>query len=456
MIRYYANKIVEDGLYDTETFSICVYFDEYKDEEFIKEHKEEISNLINLDEKVADIEIDENCFDMIFYLDYCPYYYEDEIEDKLNEQKEIDILNDFIKYIGEKEKYTFYTTVRAIVNEYIEDKNNFNEDEIEFLINKIKQISCESGFTDNNFSKYEVILDHKTVREFKFIINKHIEDLKEQEDQYSGYLSASVLRNLPQAVAIGNHDCSSASYQNHFNNPNPFLEESTPTPAGNGYFYSYGNALFIVINANNYNAADHKALIEKAIKENPNAKWRIVVMHQDIYGSGLDHSDSDGIILRTQLTPIFDANDIDVVLQGHDHSYARTYQLTSDGQAHDEFLEYKQDQGGFNHDNFDERFEKDGVFRAYYKSQNLCYNIADKSQGTVVNPEGVFYLTSNSATGSKFYNLIPEQQDYVAARSQNWRPSYSVINITKDSFTVNTYDVETGEAIDSSYTIVKK
>ena len=240
------------------------------------------------------------------------------------------------------------------------------------------------------------------------------------------------------------------------NNCAGILEESTPTPAGNGYFYSYGNALFIVINANNYNAADHKALIEKAIKENPNAKWRIVVMHQDIYGSGLDHSDSDGIILRTQLTPIFDANDIDVVLQGHDHSYARTYQLTSDGQAHDEFLEYKQDQGGFNHDNFDERFEKDGVFRAYYKSQNLCYNIADKSQGTVVNPEGVFYLTSNSATGSKFYNLIPEQQDYVAARSQNWRPSYSVINITKNSFTVNTYDVETGEAIDSSYTIVKK
>ena len=286
--------------------------------------------------------------------------------------------------------------------------------------------------------------------------NEDAKDLKEQEDQYSGYLSASVLRNLPQAVAIGNHDCSSASYQNHFNNPNPFLEESTPTPAGNGYFYSYGNALFIVINANNYNAADHKALIEKAIKENLNAKWRIVVMHQDIYGSGLDHSDSDGIILRTQLTPIFDANDIDVVLQGHDHSYARTYQLTSDGQAHDEFLEYKQDQGGFNHDNFDERFEKDGVFRAYYKSQNLCYNIADKSQGTVVNPEGVFYLTSNSATGSKFYNLIPEQQDYVAARSQNWRPSYSVINITKNSFTVNTYDVETGEAIDSSYTIVKK
>ncbi len=281
-------------------------------------------------------------------------------------------------------------------------------------------------------------------------------DYKEQEDQYSGYLSAIAFRNLPQANAIGNHDCTSASYQNHFNNPNPFLEETSPTQAGNGYFYSYGNALFIVINANNYNAADHKALIEKAIKAHPDAKWRIVVMHQDIYGSGKDHSDSDGIILRTQLTPIFDANDIDVVLQGHDHSYARTYQLTSDGKGHDEFLDYKENQGGFDHSKFDERFDNDSAFKAYYKSQNFCYTIADKTQGTVVNPEGVFYLTSNSATGSKYYNLIPEQQDYIAARSQNWRPSYTVINITKDSFTVNTYDVETGEAIDSAYTIVKK
>ena len=116
-------------------------------------------------------------------------------------------------------------------------------------------------------------------------------------------------------------------YQNHFNVPNPFTEETNPTKAGHGYYYTYGNALFIVINANNYNAADHEALIKKAIKANPNTKWRIVVMHQDIYGSGLDHSDSDGILLRTQLTPIYDANKIDIVLQGHDHTYARTYQL---------------------------------------------------------------------------------------------------------------------------------
>ena len=55
------------------------------------------------------------------------------------------------------------------------------------------------------------------------------------------------------------------------------------------------------------------------------------MFHQDIYGSGYDHSDSDGIVLRTQLTPVIDKYDIDAVLQGHDHTYSRTYQISSDG-----------------------------------------------------------------------------------------------------------------------------
>ena len=278
-----------------------------------------------------------------------------------------------------------------------------------------------------------------------------------QESQYAGYLSATALRSLPQAVAIGNHDCLTPGYQNHFNTPNPFTEKANPTAAGHGYFYTYGSALFIVINANNYNAADHKALIEKAVKENPNAKWRIVVMHQDIYGSGFDHSDSDGIILRNQLTPIFDANKIDVVLQGHDHTYARTYQLTSDGKSYDDFAAYKvSGQHGQNHNLLDNKLKTDSAFKQYYESQNRCYTIADMKQGTLVNPKGVFYMTSNSATGSKFYNLIEQQQDYIAARSQTWRPTYSVINITDEKFTINTYDAQTGTPIDEAYSIIKR
>lgn len=282
------------------------------------------------------------------------------------------------------------------------------------------------------------------------------EKIRLQETQYAGYLSAAALRSLPEASSIGNHDSMTRGYQNHFNVPNPFTEENSPTQAGHGYYYTYGKALFIVINANNYNAADYKALIEKAVKAHPDAKWRIVVMHQDIYGSGLDHSDSDGILLRTQLTPIYDANKIDVVLQGHDHTYARTYQLSSDGRQHADFQEYKAaGQSGQQHGLLDAAL-KDEAVHADYTAKNQCYTIADMNQGTLVNPKGVFYMSSNSATGSKYYELLPQQQDYIAARSQNWRPTYSVIHITADKFSIDTYDAETGTAIDQTYRIIKR
>lgn len=277
-----------------------------------------------------------------------------------------------------------------------------------------------------------------------------------QEREYAGFLSADVLSNVPVAPTIGNHDSKFANYQNHFNVPNTYTEEQNATPAGNDYYYTYGDVLFIVLNTNNYNCADHEALIKKAGQAAPNAKWKIVTFHHDIYGSGYDHSDSDGIVLRTQLTTLLDKYDIDVVLQGHDHTYSRSYMLTSDGNTHtaytkdnvkDEYLNVK-----------DGKTDDSAALssKQEYLNQNLCYKIVDKTQGTINNPEGVLYMEANSATGSKYYNLISTQQDYIAERSQTWTPTYSVVNVTSDSFTINTYDVNTGDKIDNSFTITKK
>ena len=181
--------------------------------------------------------------------------------------------------------------------------------------------------------------------------------------------------------------------------------------------------------------------MKKAISENKDAKWRIVVFHQDIFGSGYDHSDSDGMVLRTQLTPLMDKYDIDVVLQGHDHTYSRTYQLQGDGKDHT-------------------AYGKDVDMKsADYITQNNCYQIVDDTEsGTVVNPKGTVYLEANSATGSKFYNLIASKQDYISERSQTWTPSYSVVTMTDDSFSVKTYDASTRQELagSSSYKIVKK
>ena len=73
----------------------------------------------------------------------------------------------------------------------------------------------------------------------------------------------------------------------------------------------------------------------------------------------------------------------------------------------------------------------------------------------MVNPGGTLYLTANSASGSKYYEFVTPMQDYVAARWQEWKPIYSVIEIDNQAFTVNTYEVDTGKQIDGTYTIVK-
>ena len=266
------------------------------------------------------------------------------------------------------------------------------------------------------------------------------------EREYAAYLGAEALTSLPVATTIGNHDSSSAQYSMHFNNPNTFSDADTTytlgkTAAGTDYYYTYGSVLFIVLDTNNYNCATHENVIKKAVSENPDATWRVVMFHQDIYGSGLDHSDSDGMILRTQLTPIMDAYDIDVVLQGHDHTYSRTYQLEGDGESH---LKYD---------------PSADMTSAEYLAQNNCYEIvSDTVDGTIVNPKGTVYLEANSATGSKFYELIATQQDYIAERSQTWTPSYSVVTVTDNSFSVTVYDAATRQVLkgSSTYTIVKE
>ena len=58
-----------------------------------------------------------------------------------------------------------------------------------------------------------------------------------------------------------------------------------------------------------------------------------------------------------------------------------------------------------------------------FQADNQCYTIEDVEGNTVTNPQGILYMTANSASGSKFYELIASQQDYVAERSQNWLPS---------------------------------
>ena len=291
------------------------------------------------------------------------------------------------------------------------------------------------------------------------------------EIEYSGYLSPDVLKNLPVATTVGNHDADNENYTYHFNTANASELGSNKTVGGD-YWFKHDNALFIMLNTQDTNVAEHKQFIEQTVAANKDCKWRIVTLHQDIYGSA-EHSNEPEITnLRYQLAPIFEENKVDVVLTGHDHAYSRT-QILKGGHKTTEYTD----------DNFDSMLDKDmdageNPDTVYTAKENIKADTTDLSEKaylnylnqvmdkdaiqqvtkkgtTVFNPTGILYMTAGSSSGSKYYDLVPRQQSYIANRWQQDVPTYSVIDITDTTFTINTYRTDTEEKIDETFSIAK-
>lgn len=291
------------------------------------------------------------------------------------------------------------------------------------------------------------------------------------EIEYSGYLSPDVLKNLPVATTVGNHDADNANYTYHFNTANA-SELGSNGKVGGDYWFKHDNALFIMLNTQDTNVEEHRQFIEQTVAANKDCKWRIVTLHQDIYGSA-EHSNEPEITnLRYQLAPIFEDNKVDVVLTGHDHAYSRT-QILKGGHKTTEYTD----------DEFDPMLDEDmdageNPDTVYTAKENIKADTTDPSQKaylnylnqvmdkdaiqqvtkkgtTVFNPTGILYMTAGSSSGSKYYDLVPRQQSYIANRWQQDVPTYSVIDITDTTFTINTYRTDTKEKIDETFSIAK-
>ncbi|MBS5885504.1 MAG: metallophosphoesterase [Clostridium sp.] len=280
----------------------------------------------------------------------------------------------------------------------------------------------------------------------------------ENEIEYAGYLSPDALKSLPAATTLGNHDAVSGNYSYHFNNPN--ASELGMTVGGGNYYYTYGNTLFINLNTNNRNIAEHKQFIEEAVSKSKDSTWRVVTIHHDIYGSG-EHSNEPEIVeLRYALVPIFEENNIDVVLTGHDHTYARS-KILKGGVMDEEAFISEDEYEAF----FDAEFESgytdlvtDKTYLDYLKSiedENAVVTDLNIESGKVVDPDGILYITANSASGSKYYDNVPRQQAYIANRWQEDVPTFSNISVDEVSLSISTYRTDTMEKIDETYTIVK-
>src|SRR3954454_1100288 len=76
------------------------------------------------------------------------------------------------------------------------------------------------------------------------------------EVEYEGYFAPTLLKQIPIATTIGNHD-NSGNYKNHFNVPNESDTYGT-TSAGGDYYFTHGDTLIMVLNTNNSNGAEHR------------------------------------------------------------------------------------------------------------------------------------------------------------------------------------------------------
>ena len=236
------------------------------------------------------------------------------------------------------------------------------------------------------------------------------------EDEFSGFFSPDLLKKLPLSPAIGNHDYYAKNSYYHFNLPNHPKNTGENNSHFGNYYFRYGSALFIVLNSNNMDILFCKKLINKAMKENEDADWKIVMFHHDIYGSAHHTLELPVRNIRAALVPVFDTHKVDIVLTGHDHSYTRTHVM------------------------FDDK-------------PQLQQNYNDS--GAVIDPNGTVYFTLNSSTGSKYYSLNSSKADYEAHRSQLKVPTFSNVTIDSNTLSLNTYRTDTMAQVDS-FSVVKR
>jgi hypothetical protein len=242
------------------------------------------------------------------------------------------------------------------------------------------------------------------------------------ETQWNAFFASDKLRQYPFAPTIGNHDVGGKAYEQHFWTPNTdrsstFYQGSATSQSGGDYWYIFKGVLFIHLNSNAYaNGADaaHVGYVTNVVQAHrAEAKHIVLVYHHSIYSPADHANDGDNKQRRLDFPTAFSNLGVDLVLQGHDHSYSRSYAIKNGQKA----------------------------------NANEQPGAAEVSAG----PGGVIYVTGNSASGSKYYDLTtpvageygPDPLDPTGKRhyansveNQEHVRTYVKVSVKNDSLTV--------------------
>ncbi|MEN7547106.1 metallophosphoesterase family protein [Rapidithrix thailandica] len=134
------------------------------------------------------------------------------------------------------------------------------------------------------------------------------------------------MASIPQVMTPGNHEYKGkewglcpqwqAQFALPLNGPDGLKEVC--------YYVDYPQARVISLDAEQIDESEHwrdeqKNWLEKVLAENEKA-WTVITFHYPIYST---KPNRDNEKLRMHFKPLFDKYKVDLVLQGHDHGYAR-------------------------------------------------------------------------------------------------------------------------------------
>lgn len=190
-VKYYANKIIEDSFEECSEFNYCMSIENYN--EFVKQNLHLILEEIKKDERVADVELDKDTFDMVFWTSYCPWYYE-EYDLKLEDQ--ILILEEFIQQLNNIKGYCFISNIptQQLITDALEKIECIAKYEEEHAVNMLKRFITETNFYNRYLDKYKLLVNKDNVLELQQELQEKLQQLQEQLFEYRKLITKHITK----------------------------------------------------------------------------------------------------------------------------------------------------------------------------------------------------------------------------------------------------------------------
>ena len=274
------------------------------------------------------------------------------------------------------------------------------------------------------------------------------ERLIRSQYMYDILLSPSEFHSLPFVPVIGNHEVGSDNPNGHlwhlnYGTVNP---ESSGTALRNtrrlqsgsfhaDYYMRWGDMLLIQLDSHIRTTAlgpgsTRYAWLTEVLERHSDATWRIATFHHPPYSSFRASTLSEKTQLIANWIPTLERHNFDVVLNGHCHAYARSRQM----------------------------YNNAPVLNQQWIDADGNVNVGTNATNAVLDPTGIVYIVLNAAAGSGFYNLAAiDDREYLAVYNQNFMRNFSVAEVTPNTFSIATYQVNNDDTttLVDVYTIVR-